>query len=188
MKLITFYDDKIIKQLFENVSNVSFDGSNLSFTSNSAPFTFVGFQLYYSEIDDMSTLQIGDSVTDGDILTFIKSQKHIEILEGYEKALVADLTSSVIGSDGNNVIFSFSASNQSDYTQIGVIFALKTDLTAHLIGSKSHGAFEIQRQDYITFLDDCDNRKTNTYNQFNTLRQNIDACTTVTDVEQITWS
>jgi hypothetical protein len=116
-----------------------------------------------------------------------KSSKISELYTAYQQELSGQVTSSLIGADGLNIVFPYESKNRDDYRSIGVKFSLNTTLTESIIGSDSHGKFYITREDFISLVSDFDSHETSLYLKFKDLKTQVEPATTIADVEAIVW-
>jgi hypothetical protein len=140
-----------------------------------------------------------DSITSytetGDVfaesLDTVKVEKIAELYNAYQAELNGQVTSSVIGADGLNIVFPYTDKDRNNYQSIGVKFSLNPDLTQSIIGSDSHGKFFIQRADFVTLTGDFDNHETSLYMKFADKRSQVesilDSATAKDDVRAIVW-
>jgi hypothetical protein len=117
----------------------------------------------------------------------IKTNKLNTLYDSYQQEKNSAVTSSLIGSDGKNIVFEYGADNQIDYTKIATKLALNTSLTQSIIGSKSHGKFYINREDFGKLVNDFDNHEVNLYLKFSDKKALVESATTNADVDAVVW-
>lgn len=117
----------------------------------------------------------------------VKLNKLNELYSAYQQEKNNQVISTLIGSDGQNIIFEYRADNQADYTKIGTKLALNTSLTQSIIGSKSHGKFQISREDFSQLVSDFDNHEVSLYVKFSDKKAQALAVTTIDEVNAIVW-
>lgn len=136
---------------------------------------------------DVNTGEFKRSIDFATDLESVRFRKIEELYNAYQSDKLGDVVSSIIGADGNAIIFEYGEDNQSDYTKIGTKFALNTTLTDSIIGSKSHGKFYITREDYTTLVGDFDNHETSLYVKFKQLKTDAENATSTEEIEAIEW-
>jgi hypothetical protein len=117
----------------------------------------------------------------------VKADKTTVLYNSYQQEKNSVVVSSLIGSDGKNIVFDYAADNQIDYTKIATKLALNTSLTQSIIGSKSHGKFYINREDFGKLVNDFDNHEVNLYLKFSDKKTLVESATTNADVDAVVW-
>lgn len=183
MKIIFFTDNKIIIQLYENVNGISFNGNTLSFVSDSIPYNFGGFNAYYSTIDDSSPLNVGDSVTDTDILGFDKSNKKIELGIACGQAIYAGFTSPSTGYQ-----FGFKDTDQANINEQATAYLMDSTYTDSITWRTADSTVvTLTRDQFMTIVNEARTHKRTQFDKLFDLEDQVDAATDVATVQAIVW-
>lgn len=136
---------------------------------------------------NFDTGEFEETQSDTEKLQRVKQHKLSELYKAYQEEKWSQITSSLIGSDGLNIIFDYKSSNKDDYQGIVSSFAIDPNQTDSIIGSQSHGKFYINRDDMITLKNDMNKHETDLYLKFKDLKTKVENATTMTEVDSVVW-
>lgn len=116
-----------------------------------------------------------------------KVLKQKELKYHYKKDLVGDITSSLLGTDNNNIIFGYREIDQLNYSKRANSLALDSTITSFQMGTVSHDIVTLTKNDFITFMRDAEIHEMTLYSKYANLRNQIDNAISIEDVQLIVW-